>query len=42
MKITSINSVSVSVSVYLFANIKYSTNYNNNTFGSSPGSNLLI
>ena len=34
---------SVSVSVYLFANIKYNTNYNNNnTFGSSPGSNLLI
>ena len=30
-------------SVYLFANIKYNTNYNNNkTFGSSPGSNLLI
>ena len=28
---------------YLFANIKYNTNYNNNkTFGSSPGSNLLI
>ena len=30
-------------SVYLFANIKYDTNYNNNnTFGSNPGSNLLI
>ena len=36
-------SVQFSVSVYLFANIKYNTNYNNNkTFGSSPGSNLLI
>ena len=30
-------------SLFLFANIKYNTNYNNNkTFGSSPGSNLLI
>ena len=34
---------SVYFSVYLFANIKYNTNCNNNnTFGSSPGSNLLI
>ena len=32
---------SVFSSVYLFALIKYNTNYNNNNTG-SPGSNLLI